>query len=354
MNNVESYDSAFYSEDDLRPISPSTVQTQQTLVSEKTVKKLNQIIEELRAQKRVIISFDRLKETPDILAFLDALRAIGSINIKKDGDQIILAAPSEYASNFNKTFELFVEHGLQIIDNWHTSRPIAKRLIGLQLLLFAEHRRVQQSVCAGFAPEIYKARPVAFAVIKAKSKRRKKDVYLFELNKNWHKYNLIGGKMEDCDVGDYQAAVLREIEEELGINRNLVKVSPLHDKEIISYGLTGNYGTLCKYPAIIYQALFSTPIQLRERFKWISLEEFKNGITEEGKEFMVSPFYRGFLLNRLEGGLESLPYSFLKPMDDLSLPRKFVEFLVKHKEIIVAILIILAAIIGVIRVIFWK
>lgn len=65
---------------------------------------------------------------------------------------------------------------------------------------------------------------------------------------------------------------------------------------------------------------------------------------------MVAPAYRDFLLNRLEGGLESIPYSLSGPIETLFVPARMFDFLTEHKEAIVAILAIIGAVITLLRV----
>lgn len=310
--------SRFYSEDDLRPQDPPTLVPPSAILDEAQLLRLERLADDLHRSHQLLLSPAEI-DVDYIRLFLEMLRALGVISTEAEGQNLRVAITGDCAANFCKTLILYLKHRFCLINNWHTTRPISNHLTGLQFLLFAERRRVEQSVAAGFNPEIYNERPVAFAVIKAESRKHRCDVYLFECNKDWGRLNLVGGKMEPSDAGDYRQTMVREIEEELGVNRDSVRLTAFNEQPVASFGLTGGFGALSRYPARLFQAHFASPlVHLRDRFRWLTLDEFRRGKADDGTEFMVSPAYTDFLFNfnRLEGGLQSLPRSFRDPVDD--------------------------------------
>ncbi len=57
---------------------------------------------------------------------------------------------------------------------------------------------------------------------------------MLELNKDWDRYGLIGGKQEPQDMNDYRLTVLREIEEEIGVPKLEVRLVQLTEKPLES------------------------------------------------------------------------------------------------------------------------
>ena len=64
---------------------------------------------------------------------------------------------------------------------------------------------------------------------------------------------------------------------------------------------------------------------------------------------MISPVYLDFLFSKLPGGLEGLEYSVSSPIDYEPLHKKIINFLGRNKEWIIALIVITAAVIALIR-----
>jgi 8-oxo-dGTP pyrophosphatase MutT (NUDIX family) len=346
-SNPNSFPNVFYLEEELQPHLTPSFQPRPCFSSDELIQEFDNIIEHLRKARYIEFPISYVKSNKPLCVFLDVLRTLGSIDVSENEKSVAVRVSSEFAANFNKTFLIHLKEGFKIFDNWHSNRPIEDKIIGLQLLRYAEERRIEQSKKAGIFPYIYRIRPVAFAVIKAKMDG--KDVYLFELNKDWHKFNLCGGKQEEVDAGDYKETILRELSEELGISKKEIRVTPLTKQEINSYGLVGNYGVLTKYPTMLYHAQFLRVFKLTPKLKWFTLEEFKVGRGKRGEEFMVPPRVRAFLFNELEGGLEKLPYSFPAPLQTRSRLLNVVRFIKLYYKVIAGILTILSALIYLLR-----
>jgi len=347
------YENLFFSENDLTNNNPKDINPSPVLVSSASIDKLKKLFETLRTQRRIKFKANSLDQNHEILILLDVFRTIGVLDISKESDYITVDVPTEFGLNFVLSFIVSLFQGFKILDNWYSTKPIDDRLTGLQLLLSFEKRRVEQSKLYGVKPEVFRERPVAFGIIKSKEKWTDKEYILFEENKDWHKYNLIGGKQENNDQGSFEDTLFREIEEEIGINRKYVKLTRLNNQPISSYGLTGNFGALAGYPAYLFHVHFSVNFEISGRLKWIPMEEFKQNKTKDGKGFMISPFYLDFLFNHLEGGIESLTNSFKEPIIPNSKTGALLGFLVQKKEITVAIIVIVAALITAIKKLFF-
>lgn len=103
-------------------------------------------------------------------------------------------------------------------DNWQTTRIVPDDFISaVEFIKQFEPRRVESTRRAGREVRPLAERPVAFTVFHAVTKKGE-DCYLFEVNKDWWRLNLIGGKREESDHRDFSVTAVREICEELGLS----------------------------------------------------------------------------------------------------------------------------------------
>jgi 8-oxo-dGTP pyrophosphatase MutT (NUDIX family) len=208
-----------------------------------------------------------------------------------------------------------------------------------------ELERLEHSKRTGLRPRVFHVIPVAYAIIKAKSARKKRDLYLFELNKDWQMYNLVGGKQATCDDGSFDVTLRREIEEELGVDRRLVKLTCLTEKPLDGYSLSGHQGVLSHYPCMLYLAHFENHFDVGPKNRWFSLTELEQLRRDDTPGLMVNPVYLDFLMTKLPGGLAGLPYSFPTAIDRVSLTRRTADFLLRHSAWFLGGLALLAALI---------
>ncbi len=115
------------------------------------------------------------------------------------------------------------------------------------------------------------------------------------------------------------------------------------------FSLSGHRGALASYPCKLYWAKFSSFPKLREKNKWFTKEKIIELRNSESPGLMISPVYLDFLFSKLPGGLEGLEYSVSSPIDYEPLHKKIINFLGRNKEWIIALIVITAAVIALIR-----
>lgn len=321
------------------------------LISESVLKKYFEIVELIAQKKATSIKIEDTVEFGQISSLLSLLVIAGSVSLTKNAGNLEINAVSDLGDNFNKVIGLYLELGIQAIDDWHSTKRINERPVGLSVIEFLENRRLSECKRLGVTPKYAKTIPVSFAFIKGYSKRLKKDVFLFELNKNWDCYNLIGGKhYEPLDHNNPEKTVLREIQEELGVKKHKVRVVALTEKPIQGEGFSRVWAY---YPTMLYQAFFEEQFQIGPRNKWFSIDEIEQGKGYSNEKFM---YYLENALKTKTIDLNKLPYSFNNPaIDDFSSRSSQIKsFIIEHEVLIGAILTILAALIGIIITVFAK
>lgn len=340
----------YFSGEYLEPYSPAIKQATSSL-SDATLQRIQLIATELRNKQYVILPLAEIRQHPDLAVFIAIIQAFGAIQIVETGSEWHLSTTSQLSRNMAYSLFLFLRDGFAVFDDWtRRSRTAPDRITAAEFLHQMELQRIEYSKRSGIRVEVLDEVPVSFAIIKARS--GKKAVYLLELNKDWNRYNFVGGKQEPQDQSDYHRTLLREIEEEIGVSRRDVKLTPLTDKPLDGYSLSGYRGALAHYPCMLFLAHFQKPFTIQAKHKWFSEEELRRNNDPESNIFMINPIYTDFLFNKLTGGLEGLDYSFNKPIDSLGWNHYAIEILKKHSEWIIALILIIAAIISLIKV-FW-
>lgn len=338
----------YFSEKDLEPLHVPTTEAS-TILPDEVLKKIKQLAIELRDKSYLEISKDYLHKHPDIAVFVGIIHSIGSARIVNETEKIRLSITGPLARDVAYALFLMFRDGFPIFDDWTRCHKLPDGLSALEFLHHIELQRIEYSKRSGIRPEILNEFPVAFAVIKGYSSKRGKDVYLFELNKDWNRYNLIGGKKQPQDGIDYRNILFREIEEELGIKRSEVQLTPLTEKPIEGYSLSGGRGVLSRYPCMLFLAHFRTSISAREKDRWFTEDEIRKLRTSESPGLMINPLYLNFIFEELPGGLKELEYSLKSPIDEAPWYQIAETWILRHKEWIIAILGIITAIIVLIR-----
>jgi len=242
----------YFSKQDLEPIEGGP-QPFIPLLSNGMIETLRRIAEEIRDKKSFVIPKSEFANHPDIAMFLGILRLVGAITIKELENTLHAESSGHLAADLPFIMYLYIKHGFAIFDDWNRrTKPLPDRLTALEFLHFIEKRRIESSRKAGFWTETVRTIPVSYAIIKARSESLGSDVYLFELNKDWNLYNLIGGKQEPEDNKDYRMTLLRELEEEIGVSRDRVMATQLLERPLDGYSLSGSRGTLIHYPCMLY------------------------------------------------------------------------------------------------------
>lgn len=333
--------SIFFSEDDLQPTGSGS-DFPQNLLSKEILSRLEQLAREFQDKGVLTLSKEEVSRNTGIAMFVSFLKLFGVVEVTCEKEVIICRSTGYLAGDFPYVIFLLLKHGFSIFRDWERRyKPIPNRICALEFLHHIELERIEQSKAHGFAPEVIHTIPVSFALIKARSQKRKEDVFLFEINKDWRLYNLVGGKQKPEDAGNYETTILREIEEELGIPRSRVTLVPLTRQPLKGYGLTGNRGTLSYYPCMLYWVRIRGHFKVTERHCWLTEGEILRLWKEEKntqRGLMVNPVYLDFIFNKLPGGLKGLDYSLDEPIDSFEWYFAVANFIKKNANWFISLL----------------
>jgi 8-oxo-dGTP pyrophosphatase MutT (NUDIX family) len=253
---------------------------------------------------------------------------------------------------------IYLERSFTILENWSSTHTIPEdRVSALEFLHQLELRRIEQERRAGRPVAPLAERPVAFVIFRAKNERGD-DCYLFEINKDWRRLNFIGGKQESQDRGDYLETARREVFEELGIGRDRLMLTRLNDHPIIGYGLSGNVGSLARYPCVLYGVRVKCELKVRAHDMWLTEATIRRSMEATDGPLMVNPAYLSFLLegnpSRLstvslstDREIRSTPLRDIVPNGETVISR-WLRVARENKDLVAAVLTIMAAAVGVI------
>ncbi|MBU1098552.1 MAG: hypothetical protein KKB34_18895 [Bacteroidetes bacterium] len=342
----------YFSKQDLEPNENSSPAIAQILDKE-LLESLQRIGEDIRDKRSCEFQKSLLITKPEISLFIGILRLVGAINITEYEDKMTIVPSGHLASDLPFILFLYLKHGYTIFDDWNRrTKTLPDRLTALEFLHFIEKRRIESSKKAGLWPDTIRTIPVSYAIIKAKSVSLNSDVYLFELNKDWGLFNLIGGKQEPVDNEDYRLTLLRELEEEIGVSRDRVIATQLLEKPLDGYSLSGSRGTLIHYPCMLYSIKISGLFTKREKDRWLKKEEILIMSKLAEPKLMVNKVYLSYLFHDLHGGLDALPLSIESPIDKGPWYHEIRNFILSHHNWLVPMLKIIAALLAIVAGIF--
>jgi 8-oxo-dGTP pyrophosphatase MutT (NUDIX family) len=282
---------------------------------------------------------------------------LGVASVKEQGEQLRISRSGRLSRHIPELLQIFVAESFTLIDDWNRTHLIPEdRLSGLEVLRHMELQRIEQTRRAGRRPQPLAERPVAFAVFHARNQRGE-DCYLFEVNKDWRRLNLIGGKREESDGDDYAEAVAREISEELGIARDGLTLTRLNQEPIQGYSLSGNVGSLASYPCVLYGVTVKGNIKTRMHDKWLTEQEIRAGLAAADSPIMVNPQYLSFLLDGQPPRISTTPLSTSQIVESESIDElvsdtestfvRWTRVLTENKDLLTALLTLVAALIAV-------
>jgi hypothetical protein len=194
----------YFSKQDLEPVE-GLRQPFDILIGGEELGALERVALDLREERSCTIAKSEMARHSHIALFIATLRLIGATTTVDAGESIRVDSAGHLASDLPYILFLYLKHGFSVFDDWNRrTKSLPDRLTALEFLHFIERRRIECSRKAGFQPETIRTIPVSYAIIKARSESLGADVYLFELNKDWNLFNLIGGKQEPEDNHDYR------------------------------------------------------------------------------------------------------------------------------------------------------
>jgi hypothetical protein len=293
---------------------------------------------------------------PHLRAFVMLLHSLGAITLQRFGRDMRVKGTGRLAQHFPEILSIYLSDSLTLLGNWNNTHTIPEdTLSALELLRQMELRRVELTRQSGKSPLPLAERPVAFALFHAIDQKGR-DCYLFEINKDWRRLNFVGGKQESHDQGDYSETVLREISEELGISRDRISLSRLNSQPLDGYGLSGNVGSLARYPCVLFGVKVDDTFKTGLQYKWLTEDTIRECMSIRDCPLMVNPVYLRFLLAGRPSQLSRTPISIPVKVRSANLSdivegheipvNRWIRVLSENKDLLAAILTALAAIIS--------
>lgn len=303
----------------------------------------------------VMMGQEELADKAYTRTFILFLRALGALRVEEYPPGYRLRVTGRLARHLPEILFIYMMEPLTLIDNWDTVHVMAEdALSAYDLLRQLELRRIELTRRTGRQARPLAERPVAFAIFHAINDKGE-DCYLFEINKDWRRLNFIGGKQEPSDGGDFQKTVSREIGEELGIAAHRLALTRLNDKPLEAYSLSGNAGSLAGYPCVFYGVRVSGPLHVRMQDRWLTEAQIRACQAMPDGPLMVNPVYLDFLLSGAPSRLAHTPISvdqrvrrwnMEEVLPDVERPiRRWVRVLAENKDILAALITLVAALI---------
>ncbi|HEX3647250.1 MAG TPA: hypothetical protein VHV49_02425 [Pseudonocardiaceae bacterium] len=121
--------------------------------------------------------------------FIALLAAVGAVHVTHQQELVEVTPSGRLARHVPLILNIYLDRQHVLIDDWNrTGRLLEDRLNAIGLVHYLELRRIALNAAG-------------------------ESGYHFEVNKDWHQLNFIGGKQEPEDGGDFHRTLLREISE---------------------------------------------------------------------------------------------------------------------------------------------
>jgi 8-oxo-dGTP pyrophosphatase MutT (NUDIX family) len=349
-----------FTEQDLRPLrSPEEAERpNEALLRDVDLGDLRRFSEDFGREGEAVLPQSVLAHKTHLAAFISVCRVLGAVVVRYTGTDVLVRSSGRLGRHVPEILTIYIENSFTILENWHNIHVIPEdKVSALEFLQHMELRRIYQERRAGRMARPLAERPVAFAVFRAKNGSGE-DCYLFEINKDWRRLNFIGGKQEPQDRGDYLETARREISEELGIGRNRLALTRLNDELLIGYSLSGNVGSLARYPCALFGVRVEGELRARMRDRWLTESTIRRCVDVDDGPLMINPTYVSFLLAGVPSRLSRVPLSTdatvrSTPTGDLlpngeTVTDRWLRVIRTNKDLVAAVLTIVAALIGVI------
>jgi 8-oxo-dGTP pyrophosphatase MutT (NUDIX family) len=353
----------FFTESDLTPHDqPMGLATSfTTLLSEDERADLKDFATSFARSGEVTLSRSRLAGKAHLRTFIATCTALGALSMSEDATSVRVAGRGRLARHLPEILQMYVAERFRVIDDWNRTHLIPEdRLSAVELLQQMELSRIEQTLRSGRRPMPLAERPVAFAIFRALNAKGE-SCYLFEINKDWHRLNFIGGKQEREDRQSYSETVLREISEELGISAERLRLTRLNEQPIVGYSLSGNAGSLARYPCVLFGVTVEGELHTRVQDRWVTESAIRSCLELRDSPIMVNPSYLSFLLEGQPSRLSQCPLSTQDRVESAdireTLPARetvmsrWSRVLRENKDLVAAVLTLMAAVLAVVGVV---
>jgi 8-oxo-dGTP pyrophosphatase MutT (NUDIX family) len=336
-----------------RDLAPSALSlpSQAALLSDDVFQKLEEVVEEIWRKGLYHLTLRTDRTTQAVVGVFLALELLGTVELTSDDPRtLLIRTPTAYATGFLKTYIECLRYRIPIVSNWQVTHALPESVSGSALLRTAELQRITALVNRGVQPGSLNRCRVAFVIIKGRTIFGK-PMYLFDYNKNWDMFNLIGGKEEVADAGSLESTVRREVEEELGVAQTVLRLHDLTpDGPIETFSLLGRFGVMTHYSAKLYLGMLEVEPRLRGRQRWFYASEVEKRSGARGERFLLHPAYFDHLRD-MPGGLQDLPFSFRRRV----MPARWLQiadFINEHKTEIGTAIAVLGGLYGLLKTLF--
>jgi 8-oxo-dGTP pyrophosphatase MutT (NUDIX family) len=348
----------YFAEPELAP--PPNVTSEETaakpLLRDDALRELRRFADEFGSTGEVELDSLCLSQKTHLATFVSMCQVLGAVSVRSNDSKTIIRPSGRLGVHVPEILCTYLERSFTILENWGSTHTIPEdRVSALEFLHQMELRRIEQERRAGRPVAPLAERPVAFVLFRAKNDRGE-DCYLFEINKDWRRLNFIGGKQEPQDRGDYLETARREVFEELGIGKDRLMLTRLNDHPIVGYSLSGNVGSLARYPCVLYGVRVKGELKVRAHDKWLTEATIRRSIEFADSPLMVNPVYLSFLLDGKPSRLATLPLSIDRevrstPLRDIvpngeTMIGRWLRVARENKDLVAAVLTIVAAAFG--------
>lgn len=248
-----------------------------------------------------------------LTALLDIFETYGAIVVTRGDGPEAVAATSEIAECFIRSFGLSMKQGFEIINTWHQRREELDVFWSGALLREMEEKRLNECNRKKVEREVVRDLTFAQIIVKADNLELGEPTYLFKLSKAWGEYNMVGGRLkEEVDRGDLRATARRELIDDLGISA--FEVRPLPDTGPVEVRqISKRMGAYTRY---IFNLFHLCKVDISDRIKlnpegdysWCTKREILSGKARDGKRITVSPQMQEILKSSLDTLARSVPY----------------------------------------------
>jgi 8-oxo-dGTP pyrophosphatase MutT (NUDIX family) len=349
----------FFRHEDLEPCTTNEPQHVTPFLTSEEIRQLETFCEEYLKSGRKVLRPPVGSFPPHLRMFIAILAGLGAVQVSTQQDTVVVEHAGRLSKHVPQILSIYVKRGYALINDWGRSAVMREdQLNAVEFVHQLELRRILLDRESGIFPEPLAERPVAFGIFRAIDTQGKSS-YLFEVNKDWQKLNFIGGKQEPEDNGDYSATVKREISEELGISPTRLTLTRLNDHPIVGYSLSGNVGSLARYPCVLFGVSVDGNFGIRPQDQWIDEETIRAYTESDDSPIMVNPSYLSFLLEGNPSRLERCPITTSEIVKTIKTEQietrnqdkklnKLLKMMRENKELLAAVLTLAAALITII------
>jgi 8-oxo-dGTP pyrophosphatase MutT (NUDIX family) len=347
----------YFTESELRPIgqAQTSLQAKENLLTDVELDDICSFSTEFSKAGEAVVARSKLGRKPHLRAFVMFLHSLGAVSLEDTVQGVKIKGTGRLARHFPQLLSIYMSDAMTLVDNWNNTHIVPEdSLSAVELVRQMELRRIELTRRNGQLPQPLAERPVAFAIFHAVDQKGK-DCYLFEINKDWRRLNFIGGKQEPGDRGDYEETVLREISEELGISRDRISLTRLNNQPLEGYSLSGNVGSLARYPCVLFGISVSGTVRTRMQDRWLTESTIKECFAVRDCPLMINPVYMKFLLEGQPSQISRTPVSTNTKVRSTNISDivqghevavgRWVRVMRENKDLLAAILTILAAVI---------